>query len=84
MFGISFFSNKVAHHLFKMGYTPQDIHFKREFKLISDGLKANGYSAEEAARLWSGFLQRDKVSITEMRENSGLYGVLLLNIRDDA
>ena len=48
MFGISFFSNKVAHHLFEMGLERQDIPHINIFKSLCDALKANGYDAERA------------------------------------
>lgn len=51
MFGISFFSNKVVHHLFQMGLGRDDIPPINIFKPLCDALKANGYDAERAASL---------------------------------
>jgi hypothetical protein len=81
---ISFFSNKVAHKLFKMGWETGDLApIMSEFKLICDGLKANGYDAGRAARLWSDVLSGKEEAVSEMRANAGIYGAMYLASDDE-
>lgn len=76
MFGISFFSNKVANQLFKRGYVPKDIPPFKFFKPVCDALKSNGYDAARAADLWDRCFKNDEVAIRELHDNSGVWGIL--------
>jgi hypothetical protein len=78
MFGGMFFSNKVSSQLFKMGYKPRDMPDMTKFKLLCDGLYANGYSAERAALLFHGVFNSNPDSISEMRRRAGTAGLLFL------
>jgi len=86
MFGISFFSNKVANAMIReFGYDANDVRElwsafggMRGFKELCDGLKANGYDAVRAAGLFHRLHGTDRDAFEELYNNSGLAGRTIL------
>lgn len=77
MFGF-FFPNKVAHHMFRLGYSVHDMPPSNIFSPICKALRSSGYDAERAADLWVRCLvHNDKEAIRELYKSSGAYGVML-------
>lgn len=82
MFGISFFSNKVASHMFNAGFPLSDMPPNNVFKPLCDELKAHGYTAETAAELWIKCLRdNDTSAIQELCNNTESLGKMIFNIR---
>lgn len=73
-----FFTNKVAHQLFRRGYTTHTIPPANLFGPICNGLKRNGYDPDRAAELWHRCMIEDTEAQKEMYKNSGVQGQLLL------
>lgn len=77
-FGVSFFSNKVAQSMFRLGYPANQMPPIKVFKPLCDALKVNGYDAGRAAALWVKCLRdNDPEAIKELKSNTGAYGIIL-------
>lgn len=83
-FSISFFSNKVAQSMFRLGYPSNQMPPIKIFKPLCDALKVNGYDADRAAVLWVKCLRdNDAEAIKELRSNTGAYGSLMFGPKEE-
>ena len=87
MFGISFFSNKVAKKLTnEFGHDSREVMDfyntlgMREFKMLCDALRQNGYDATKAAGVFHRLLtvSSDSDAFDELYANTGAVGVIVL------
>lgn len=77
MFGF-FFDHRVGSWLFKAGWRPDQLPETMLFSNICMALKAHGYTVESAAGLWNKVLAGDEVSIRQMRQDAGVFGIQYL------